>query len=61
MRISLTPFARSLTLISLAFIAASLCSASEITYYVDQTVGDGDVTGFIETDGTIGTLGGGFC
>jgi hypothetical protein len=32
------------------------CSASPITYDVSQTVGAGSVTGFIETDGTIGVL-----
>lgn len=31
--------------------------ASDITYTVNQTVGAGSVTGFIETDGTIGILG----
>jgi hypothetical protein len=31
--------------------------ASDITYNVDQTIGAGSVTGSIETDGTIGTLG----
>ena len=32
--------------------------AAAITYQVDQTVGAGSVTGFIETDGTMGTLSG---
>jgi len=38
-------------------LSAVLCSAADITYDVDQTVGIGSVTGFIETDGTIGVLG----
>jgi hypothetical protein len=36
--------------------AASLCSASSITYDVDLTVGAGSVTGDIVTDGAIGVL-----
>jgi hypothetical protein len=44
-------------MLSLVFGAASLCSAATITYNVAQTVGPGSVTGFIETDGTIGVLG----
>ncbi len=32
------------------------CGATNITYNVNETVGLGSVTGFIETDGTIGTL-----
>jgi hypothetical protein len=47
--------------IFVAFMAVVLstgsCIASNITYYVDQTVGVGNVTGFIVTDGTIGVLG----
>lgn len=50
---------RSFVLLPLVFGAASLCSASPITYLVYQTVGAGSVTGFIETDGTIGVLGNG--
>jgi hypothetical protein len=58
---------RSFTMLSLVLGAASLCSAATITYNVAQTVGAGSVTGFIETDGTLGviplTCGGveGFC
>lgn len=26
------------------------------TYYVDRTIGEGDVNGYIETDGTLGTI-----
>jgi hypothetical protein len=40
-------------------LSTVLCSAATITYGVDQTVGIGSVTGFIETDGTIGVLGAG--
>jgi hypothetical protein len=36
---------------------ASLSSAGPIDYYVNQTIGAGSVTGYIETDGTIGVLG----
>jgi hypothetical protein len=32
------------------------CSAGDITYNVDQTVGAGSVTAFVETNGTIGVL-----
>lgn len=38
-------------------LSAVFCSAAAITYNVNQTVGVGTVTGFIETDGTIGGLG----
>jgi len=48
--------ARSFTLLSLVFGAASLCSADPITYNVNQTVGAGSVIGTVETDGTIGVL-----
>ncbi|HXB69074.1 MAG TPA: hypothetical protein VNY05_12565 [Candidatus Acidoferrales bacterium] len=48
---------RSLTMLSLVLGAASLCSAATITYGVSQTVGPGSLTGFIETDGTIGAIG----
>lgn len=36
--------------------AATLCSGASITYNVAQTIGAGGVTGFIQTDGTIGVL-----
>ncbi|MEM1045483.1 MAG: hypothetical protein AAGL24_05010 [Pseudomonadota bacterium] len=40
-----------------ALVTLSLAStASAITYTVNRTVGSGSVTGFIETDGTIGVL-----
>jgi len=42
---------------TMLFLSAGLCSASAIIYDVDQTVGVGEVTGFVETDGTIGVLG----
>jgi hypothetical protein len=48
--------ARSLILLLLVLGAAPLSSASAITYYVNETVGAGGVTGFIETDGTSGAL-----
>jgi hypothetical protein len=47
---------RSLSLLSLTLGVASLCGATAITYNVNQTIGAGGVTGFIETDGTIGVL-----
>jgi hypothetical protein len=47
---------QTFVLLLFVFGATSLCSASPITYSVNQTVGAGSVTGFIETDGTIGTL-----
>lgn len=40
-----------------ALFSAVVSSAASITYNVDQTVGAGGVTGTIQTDGTIGTLG----
>jgi len=51
---------KSLWLMALA--VGALCAptalrAGDITYTVDETVGGGSVTGFITTDGTIGTLG----
>jgi PEP-CTERM motif len=57
-RTTLAAEARSLILLLLVLGAAPLCSASAITYYVNQTVGAGGVTGFIETEGTSGVLGG---
>jgi hypothetical protein len=48
---------RSLSLLSIVFGAASLCSAGNITYDVNLTIGAGGVTGDIVTDGTIGVLG----
>lgn len=47
--------ARSLALLSLVLGAASLCSANNITYGVNQTIGAGSVIGDIITDGTIGS------
>ena len=35
---------------------ASICSAAQTTYIVNQTVGAGSVTGTITTDGNLGTL-----
>jgi len=46
----------SLTLLSLVFEAASLCSAAPITYNVDLPFGAASVTGTITTDGMIGVL-----
>jgi hypothetical protein len=43
--------------LSLLLGAAPLCSAGAIDYYVNQTIGAGSVTGYIETDATIGVLG----
>src|SRR5271169_6559776 len=37
-------------------IAPTVSGAGDITYAVDQVIGPGTVTGFITTDGTIGTL-----
>jgi hypothetical protein len=48
--------ANTLALLSLVLCAASLCSATNITYSIDQTIGTGSVTGNIVTDGTIGVL-----
>ena len=36
--------------------AATLASATPITYNVDRIIGAGNVTGFIETDGAMGVL-----
>ncbi|HZL28228.1 MAG TPA: PEP-CTERM sorting domain-containing protein [Acidobacteriaceae bacterium] len=61
MRISRTTFAFiHLTFVSLVLGAAPVCSAASITYNVDLTVGAATVTGYIVTDGTIGTLSTGF-
>jgi hypothetical protein len=56
MRIPHAGIARSLVLLLLVLGAASLCSAADITYYVNQPIGAGGVTGTIVTDGTIGAL-----
>jgi hypothetical protein len=37
-------------------VGASVCQASPLTYLVNRTVGKGSVTGFLETDGTMGVL-----
>jgi hypothetical protein len=37
-------------------LSVVLCSAATITYDVNRTIGAGSVTGFVETDGTIGVL-----
>jgi hypothetical protein len=42
--------------IALMLMTPLVCSAGPITYSVDRTVGTGTVTGFIETDGTLGVL-----
>src|ERR1700688_4092868 len=49
----------SLWIIAALFVvmgAPSVLRADDITYTVNQAVGSGSVTGFITTDGTIGTL-----
>ncbi len=60
MRISQTHLVNgwTLTLLSLALGAASLCSAATITYNVNLTVGTASVSGDITTDGTIGVING---
>ena len=55
-RTSIAANARGLVLLSLTLGPASLCSAA-IVYDVNQTVGVGNVTGFIETTGVIGLQG----
>lgn len=47
---------RGLFIISLVAAAVTVSQASPITYTVNQTIGMGSVTGFIETDGTTGVL-----
>src|SRR5664279_2506533 len=47
---------RFLGVLALLLLAATLASASSITYNVNRTIGSGTVTGFIQTDGTFGTL-----
>jgi len=37
-------------------LSAATANAASITYDVNRTIGDGTVTGFIETDGTLGDL-----
>ena len=39
-----------------AFLFPLLCSADSVVYPIDETVGGGGVTGYVETDGTIGAL-----
>ncbi len=56
---SRTPLAvtgRSLTLLAFVLSAAPICSAANITYNVNLTIGAGSATGDIVTDGTIGFL-----
>jgi hypothetical protein len=48
--------ARGFALLLFVFGAASFCSANDITYTVDLTVGDATVTGSITTDGTLGVI-----
>jgi hypothetical protein len=43
----------SVAFMPLLLLTAGFCFASDIIYDVDQTVGAGNVTGFIETNGTI--------
>jgi hypothetical protein len=38
-------------------LSAGLCTASDITYEVNQTLGAGSVVGFLKTDGTTGVIG----
>jgi len=38
-------------------LLASVAASASIVYNLDRTIGAGTVTGFIETDGTIGVLG----
>jgi len=42
--------------LALMLLGAIVCNAAPITYTVNRTVGTGTVTGFIETDGTLGVL-----
>jgi hypothetical protein len=48
----------SLTSLTAACLMAGacLCSAAPITYNVAETIGNGGVSGFIQTDGTLGSL-----
>ena len=47
----------SLVLLSLLLAAVPLCSASDITYYVNESFGNGAfVNGYITTNGTIGVF-----
>ena len=46
----------SLALLLLAFGTASVCSASTITYDVNLTIGDINITGDIATDGNLGNI-----
>jgi hypothetical protein len=47
---------RTMLCAGLLLIAASLSFANPITYYLNQPVGAGSLTGYIETDGTTGVL-----
>jgi hypothetical protein len=46
----------SVAFMPLLLLTAGFCFASDIIYDVYQTVGARNVTGFIETNGTIGVL-----
>lgn len=51
MKIALSPL-----VVTLMLSVASVSRADPIEYSVSQTVGAGSVSGYIETDGTVGTL-----
>jgi hypothetical protein len=44
-------------LLAVALVCVCGVASANITYIVNQTIGPGTATGFITTDGTIGTLG----
>jgi hypothetical protein len=46
----------ALCIFGVTFSAATVASATPITYNVNRTIGAGSVTGFIQTDGMMGVL-----
>ena len=55
-KISARRFGISIAVVALMLFCVNFASASNITYNVNRTIGTGTVTGFIQTDGTIGGL-----
>jgi len=53
---AIQPNARMAFLLTAVVLAAVTCSAGNITYNVNRSIGPGSVTGYIQTDGSIGTL-----
>jgi len=62
MKLRVTGKSKGLGLIfglAVLLMGTGVCSAGPTTYSVDRTIGTGTITGFIETDGSLGVLGAG--